>query len=295
MSKKSVLGRGLGALIDDNKYEKASEIEALGTVKEVELSKIKANPFQPRTNFEKEALEELAQSIVKLGIIQPITLRKIDDYFQIISGERRYRAALQVDLKTIPAYVREADDQAMLEMALVENIQREDLNAIEIAISYQRLIDECQLTQDLMSERIGKNRATISNYLRLLKLPVEVQIGIRDKKISMGHARALVALEEPDELLKIYFKIINEELSVRKTEQLVKGASEEELEKLPNKKPVSTLPEHFSNFKKQLAQRVKQKIDLKLDAKGKGKIIIPFNSDEEFEELVKMFNKLSEN
>ncbi len=295
MSKKSVLGRGLGALIDDNKYEKASEIEALGTVNEVDLSKIKANPFQPRTNFEKEALDELTQSIAKLGIIQPITLRKLDDYFQIISGERRYRAALQAGLKTIPAYVREADDQSMLEMALVENIQREDLNAIEIAISYQRLIDECQLSQDSMSERIGKNRATISNYLRLLKLPVEVQIGIRDKKIGMGHARALVALEDHDELLKIYFKIINEELSVRKTELLVKGASEEELLKLPNKKPVTTLPENFSNFKKQLAQRVKQKIDLKLDAKGKGKIIIPFNSDEEFEELVKMFNQLSEN
>jgi len=295
MSKKSVLGRGLGALIDDNKYEKASEIEALGTVNEVDLSKIKANPFQPRTNFEKEALDELTQSIAKLGIIQPITLRKLDDYFQIISGERRYRAALQAGLKTIPAYVREADDQSMLEMALVENIQREDLNAIEIAISYQRLIDECQLSQDSMSERIGKNRATISNYLRLLKLPVEVQIGIRDKKIGMGHARALVALEDHDELLKIYFIIINEELSVRKTELLVKGASEEELLKLPNKKPVTTLPENFSNFKKQLAQRVKQKIDLKLDAKGKGKIIIPFNSDEEFEELVKMFNQLSEN
>jgi len=295
MSKKSVLGRGLGALIDDNKYEKAAEIEALGTVNEVDLSKIKANPFQPRTNFEKEALDELTQSIAKLGIIQPITLRKLDDYFQIISGERRYRAALQAGLKTIPAYVREADDQSMLEMALVENIQREDLNAIEIAISYQRLIDECQLSQDSMSERIGKNRATISNYLRLLKLPVEVQIGIRDKKIGMGHARALVALEDHDELLKIYFKIINEELSVRKTELLVKGASEEELLKLPNKKPVTTLPENFSNFKKQLAQRVKQKIDLKLDAKGKGKIIIPFNSDEEFEELVKMFNQLSEN
>ncbi len=291
MAKKGALGRGLGALIDDSKYEKRPEVKSSGVVNEVELSKIKVNPFQPRTNFEAEALEELAQSIKKLGIIQPITLRRHEGHYQIISGERRFRAAQKSGLKTIPAYVRDADDQAMLEMALVENIQREDLNAIEIAITYQRLLDECKLTQDKMSERIGKKRATIANYLRLLKLPVEVQIGIRDKKIGMGHARALVSLEDTDQLLKMFFQIVNEGLSVRKTEMLVKGASEEELEKLPNKKPSFKLPQNFASFQKELTQRIKRKIDLKRDAKGKGKLIIPFNSDAEFDELVKMLSE----
>jgi ParB family chromosome partitioning protein len=295
MAKKSVLGRGLGALIDDNKYEKNPEVEALGLVNEIELGKIKANPFQPRANFNIDALEELAQSVAKLGIIQPITLRKVGEEFQIISGERRYRAAQIAGLQTIPAYVREADDQSMLEMALVENIQREDLNAIEIAISYQRLIDECQLTQETMSERVGKSRASISNYLRLLKLPVEVQIGVRDNKISMGHARALAAIEDDERVLKIYFQIINEDLSVRKVEVLAKEALDNEVVEIPNKRPVSTLPDSYLDFKKQLALRVKQKIDLKRDAKGKGKLIIPFNNDSEFEELVRLFNKLSEN
>lgn len=291
MAKKSALGRGLGALIDDSKYEKRPEVKSSGAINEIELTKIKVNPFQPRTNFEVEALEELTQSIKKLGIIQPITLRRHEGHYQIISGERRFRAAQKAGLKAIPAYVRDADDQAMLEMALVENIQREDLNAIEIAITYQRLLDECQLTQDKMSERVGKKRATVSNYLRLLKLPVEVQIGIRDKKIGMGHARALVSLEDTDELLRMFFQIVNEGLSVRKTEMLVKGASEEELQKLPNKKPSFKLPQNFSDFQQELTQKIKRKIDLKRDAKGKGKLIIPFNSDEEFNELVKMFDK----
>jgi ParB family chromosome partitioning protein len=204
-AKKSALGKGLGALIDDAKYEKRPVNEAVSTsaIAEIEISKIEANPFQPRKEFDDEALKELSDSIKELGVIQPITVKKLGDgRFQLISGERRTRASKLAGLDRIIAFVRDANDQGLLEMALVENIQREDLNSIEIAVTYQRLIDECTLTQEKLSERVGKKRATIANYLRLLKLPAEIQVGVRDNRISMGHARALIGVENPDAQIK---------------------------------------------------------------------------------------------
>jgi ParB family chromosome partitioning protein len=227
-AKKSPLGRGLGALIDDAKYEKRTVNEAVSTsaIAEIDINKIEANPFQPRKEFDKEALEELAASIKELGIIQPITVKKIsENKFQLISGERRFRACKLAGLDKIIAFVRDANDQGLLEMSLVENIQREDLNSIEIAVTYQRLMDECTLTQEKLSERVGKKRATITNYLRLLKLPAKIQVGVRDNRISMGHARALIGLENEEAQLKIYHKILNEGLSVRNTEALVREAN----------------------------------------------------------------------
>ncbi|HPI70549.1 MAG TPA: ParB/RepB/Spo0J family partition protein, partial [Tenuifilaceae bacterium] len=227
MAKKMALGRGLGALIEDaetpmNREERRADGQALELVREVDIERIKANPFQPRSSFDEEALAELAASIKQLGIIQPLTLRLVDGEYQLISGERRLRAAKQVGLTTVPAYIRTANDQGMLEMALVENIQREDLDAIEVAISYQRLIDECFLTHDNLSERVGKKRSTITNYLRLLKLPAEIQMGLKERKLSMGHARAIVSVENPEEQLKIYRRIIKGDLSVRQTEAMVR-------------------------------------------------------------------------
>ena len=236
MSKKMALGKGLGALIDDasdptrNQDFRTEKQVVSELVNEIEVDKIDVNPYQPRTQFDEEALKELADSISKLGVIQPLTVRAVDGRFQLISGERRLRAAKLAGLKTIPVFIRTADDQGMLEMALVENIQREDLNAIEVAISYQRLIEECNLTQETLSERVGKKRATISNYLRLLKLPAEIQLGISQNLISMGHARALITIEDPKIQLDIYHQTINEGLSVRKVEELVRMANEPQID-----------------------------------------------------------------
>jgi len=225
--KRSALGKGLGALIEDagtmNDFVRNSSID------EIDINQIESNPFQPRTDFDEESLNELATSIKEIGIIQPITVRKsANGKFQLISGERRFRASIIAGLKTIPAYVRTADDQGMLEMALVENIQREDLDAIEIAISYQRLIEECTLTQESLSDRVGKKRSTITNYLRLLKLPAEIQLGIRKKMLSMGHARALINIEDANDQLYIFEQIINDGLSVRKVEDMVRAIKEPE-------------------------------------------------------------------
>jgi len=221
MAKKTGLGRGLGALIEDAKTQPDSN----SLTQEIEIDKIKTNPFQPRKNFDQEALADLAASIKQLGIIQPITIRKNanSDQYQLISGERRLRASKLAGLKTIPAFVREADDQGMLEMALVENIQREELDAIEVAMSYQQLIDECKLTQDALSERVGKKRATVTNYLRLLKLPPKIQAGIKNKNISMGHARALISLPDEETQIMVFDQIIKYGFSVRKTEEVVKA------------------------------------------------------------------------
>lgn len=297
MGKKAALGRGLGALIDDSKYE-AKKVEMTSAVNEVELSQIDLNPFQPRKQFDQESLDELSSSIQKLGIIQPVTLRKLldEDRYQLISGERRFRAAKQAGLQSIPAFIREADDQALLELALVENIQREDLNAIEVALSYQRLIEECSLTQDKMSERVGKKRSTIANYLRLLKLPAEIQIGIRDRKISMGHARALVNIEDPKKQINLFFKIINEGLSVRKIEVLVREinnppADTEKDDQKEAQKKVS-LPEEFKGIRKSLSKVFNTKIELKRDDAGKGRIVIPFSSDDELQHIAELLNKL---
>jgi ParB family chromosome partitioning protein len=291
MARKNALGRGLGALIDDADKERAAAAEG---IHEVEIEKIVANPFQPRTSFDEEALQELAASIRELGIIQPISVRETDDgTYQLISGERRLKAATLAGLKKIPAYVRTADDQAMLEMALVENIQREDLDAIEIAISYQRLIEECNLTQETLSVRVGKKRSTVANYLRLLKLPAEIQLGIREGKITMGHARTLISVEDPEKQINLYYQIINEELSVRQTEELVRKMVNRELRKAAGKeKKKQEIAEVFSGLKKELAGFFGTEVQMRVNEKGKGKIVIPFASTEELEKIMEVFDRL---
>jgi ParB family chromosome partitioning protein len=293
VAKKKALGRGLGALIDDAKYEKRPVDEAVSTsaIAEIEISKIETNPFQPRKEFDQEALQELANSIKELGIIQPITVKKIsDEKFQLISGERRFRASKIAGLKKIIAFVRDANDQGLLEMALVENIQREDLNSIEIAVTYQRLMDECQLTQEKLSDRIGKKRATIANYLRLLKLPAEIQVGVRDKRISMGHAKALINMDDPDAQLKVFYKIINEGLSVRGAEALVR-----EIKFPVNKDKTKTakfeLPKQFADIRDTLKKQLSTKVDLKRNENGKGSITISFNSEDEFNRITEILLK----
>ena len=287
MAKRNALGRGLGALIDDAGQE---HIVTADAINEISINKIEANPFQPRTIFKEEALDDLARSIKELGIIQPITVRTLEGgKFQLISGERRLRAAQLAGLNKIPAFIRFADDQGMLEMALVENIQREDLDAIEIAISYQRLIEECKLTQENMSERVGKKRSTVSNYLRLLKLPAEIQLGIRDKQISMGHARALINIENDKTQLKIYYKIIDEELSVRKTEDIIRDVNSH---KTQNSKEKVRLPEEYEQLKKHLTEHFNSLIDFKRNNKGSGKIVIPFKSDEDLERIMGIIDKM---
>src|SRR6187551_1825671 len=237
MSKKKALGRGLSALLSDNEEDEKLNVEISTDVipstpangmSEIQVSEIEVNPFQPRTHFDQEALKELAESIKVHGIIQPITVRRLSrNQYQLISGERRFQASQLAGLKSVPAYIRLADDQQMLEMALIENIQRENLNAMEIALSYQRLLTECNLKQEELGERVGKNRTTVTNYLRLLKLPPDIQIAVRDNKLSMGHARAIINVENPDQQLYIFKQALSEELSVRKVEELVREISSE--------------------------------------------------------------------
>lgn len=300
MAKKPVLGRGLDALItiDEVKTEGSSSIN------EIELSKIKANPDQPRRIFDEEALQELATSITEIGVIQPITLRQIDeDSFQIIAGERRYRASLLAGLTTIPAYVRTAKDETVMEMALIENIQREDLNSIEIALAYQNLIETYNLTQERLSERIGKKRTTIANYLRLLKLPAEIQMGIRDKKVDMAHARTLIALDDAAAQLEVYELILEEGLSVRKVEEYVRAISKgEKLEDLLKEEKVvdsvkksgvkQATPEEFELLKHHLSKFFQTKVQLTCSDRGKGKISIPFKSEEELERIIALFDQI---
>lgn len=283
------LGRGLSALLkDESSVVSASDKGAeklVGNIVEVDLGKIKTNPYQPRTNFDKNALEDLVKSISVLGVIQPITVRKIDSGYELISGERRFRASQIVGLETIPAYIRLANDQEMLEMALVENIQRQDLDAIEIALSYQRLLDEINLTQEQLSHRVGKDRTSISNYLRLLKLDPIIQTGIRDGIISMGHGRAIIAIDDIDLQLEIYEKVIAENLSVRDTEKLIK-----ELKKPKSKKnSKAELPNEYKRAIKQFSETFNSKVEIKRAQNGKGKIIIDFTSDQDFERLRKIF------
>lgn len=283
MGKRSALGRGLGALIDDAERGR----ESTSGINEIELSQIEVNPFQPRSHFDQEALEELAASIREIGLIQPITVRKIgEDKYQIIAGERRFRAGLIAGLKKIPAYVREAEDDGMLEMALVENIQREDLDAIEIAYSYNRLIEECNLTQENLSSRVGKKRSTISNYLRLLKLPAVIQKSLRDKELSMGHARALVNVGDHDKMIGIFEQIIKNELSVRKVEELVRGLNEEQVP--AEKQESDKYPKAYQTVKDDLANIFSSKVDLSMNNKGKGKIVIPFKSARDLERIVEL-------
>ena len=290
--KKSALGRGLDALItmDDLRTGGSSSIS------EIELSKIQPNPEQPRSVFEQETLEELAASIRAIGIIQPITLKEIgDERYMIISGERRYRASLLAGLERIPAYIRTAEDDNVVEMALIENIQREDLNAIEIALAYQKLLENYNLTQEALSERVGKKRATIANYLRLLKLPAEIQMGLKDRKIDMGHARALIPVEDPEVQLALYEQILKEGLSVRNVEELVRGLANGETTMGEGKKPASrkpALPEEYKMLREHLSRFFQTKVQLTCDNKGKGKITIPFATEEELEKLIGLLDKL---
>ena len=284
--KRSALGRGLDALItmDDLKTGGSSSIS------EIELSKIQPNPEQPRSVFEEETLEELATSIRSLGVIQPITLKEIGpEQYMIISGERRYRASLKAGLERIPAYIKTAADENVVEMALIENIQREDLNSIEIALAYQKLIDNYGLTQEGLSERVGKKRATIANYLRLLKLPAEIQVGLKDKKIDMGHARALIPVDDPEVQLALYEQILAQGLSVRNVEEMVRNIAEGIQPELPEKKKSDRkpiLPEEFKLLKDHLSRYFNTKVQLTCNEKGKGKITIPFATEEELEQLM---------
>ncbi|MGQ1929312.1 ParB/RepB/Spo0J family partition protein [Ornithobacterium rhinotracheale] len=286
--KKRALGRGLSSLLvaQDENVNSANDAGAkdlVGNIVEIAIDKIVPYTNQPRTYFDETALEELAQSIREIGIIQPITVRKNGDKFELISGERRYRASQLAGLESIPAFVRLADDAVMLEMALVENIQREDLDAIEVALSFQRLIDEINLTQEEMSKRVGKNRSTITNYLRLLKLDPIIQTGIRDGMISMGHGKALIGIESPEEQLEVYEKIIAKALSVRQTEQLVKSLKNNDSAEAPKEK--STLPNDFKKTQNDWSQKWGTKVEIKRNNKGKGKIILNFSSDADFQRL----------
>lgn len=281
--KRNVLGRGLGALMDD-----ADKMLPGAGINEIDLSKIEANPFQPRTKFDEEPLKELAESIKEIGLIQPITLRKVsDDKYQIIAGERRFRAAQLAGLESIPAYIRKAKDEGMLEMALVENIQREDLDAIEIALSYQRLLEELEFTQEELSTRIGKKRSTIANYLRLLKLPVIIQKGLIDKQISMGHARAIINIENPDTQTLIYNQIIKMGLSVRRVEEIVRNIGSE-VQSGPHDSEKQKFPLEYQPIKKQLDKIFSSKVDFSMNSNGKGKIVIPFKSPADLDRIVKI-------
>ncbi|MCK8481440.1 ParB/RepB/Spo0J family partition protein [Psychroserpens algicola] len=293
-TKKQALGRGLSALLKDpsNDIKSANDKHAdtiIGNIIDLDIDVIEINPFQPRTNFNEETLRELASSIKELGVIQPITVRKLEfNKFQLVSGERRFRASKLIGLKTIPAYIRIANDQESLEMALVENIQRQDLDPIEIALSYQRLIDEISLTQEQMSERVGKKRSTIANYLRLLKLDPIIQTGMRDGFISMGHGRAIINIEDQNLQLDIYEKIITDKLSVRATEALVKSYNNPS-----DKKPSEPeeLPKFVKKGIKEFSEYFGHKIGVKLSKNGKGQITIPFHSEEDFNRIKKLVQR----
>ena len=290
------LGRGLGALISDvNSIQQTAQKPSIAepparplvSTSEIQISKIEPNPYQPRTEFNQEALDELAASIKLLGLIQPITVRPLaDGRYQIISGERRFRASQIAGLETIPAYVRKTDDQGMLEMAIVENIQREDLDSIEVALSFQRLIEECNLTQEAMAERVGKKRATVTNYLRLLRLPAEIQFAIRAKKISMGHAKALLSLDSDKEQLKFANQIIEQDLSVRQIEQKIQKLGEKKEKKAKEETPVMELSENHFRVIEIVGKYFNNNVTAKRDSKGAGEITIRFNSDKEIEEFL---------
>jgi len=293
--KKFALGRGLDALISTEEVK----TEGSSSINEIEISKISVNPNQPRHEFDPIALQELADSIAEIGIIQPITLRKLsEDSYQIIAGERRYRASQIAGLQTIPAYIRTADDENVMEMALIENIQREDLNSLEIALAYQHLLEQYELTQERLSERVGKKRTTIANYLRLLKLPAPIQVALQNKEIDMGHARALLTLNDPKTQIKIFEEIIKQGYSVRKVEELVKALSEGETVKSGKKRIIPKnikSPQEFDMLKKHLSDFFQTKVQLTCTEKGKGKISIPFNNEEDLERIMEILDKLKQN
>ena len=297
-NRRNALGRGLSAILRNPKTDitnnKNEASKLVATINEILIDEIQINPFQPRINFDDEKIYELAESIKELGIIQPITVRKLGyNKYQLISGERRFKASKTLNLKTIPAYIRIANDEQMLEMALVENIQRENLNPIEIAISFQRLIKECNLTQEECGNKLGKQRSTITNFLRLLKLPLEIQDGLKRNQISVGHARALINIKDTTKQLNIYHDIIENGFSVREVEQLVKDFAESNYTATIRKKPdknIETLLFSHQKMLFDLSKNLDKKIHLTKNKKGNGKIIIPFSDDDE---LTLIFNKIN--
>ena len=300
MSKKKALGRGLNALLSDSDTTDRLEVDApalteneigsnpiTSSINEIPVSQIETNPFQPRTHFDELALLELSESIKVHGIIQPITVRRLaENQYQLISGERRFQASKLAGLEKIPAYIRSADDQQMLEMALIENIQRENLNAIEIALSYQRLLTECNLKQEQLGERVGKNRATVTNYLRLLKLPPDIQIAVRDNQLSMGHARAIINVDNADQQLYIYKRILAEDLSVRKVEELVRELSQHKSQEKPaNTSTANPVAREISQLQSKLSSHFSTRVSIKSDGR-KGEIKIPFVSVEDLNRIL---------
>ena len=287
------LGRGLDALISTD----AVRTQGSSTINEIAIDQIEANPNQPRSEFDDEALQDLANSIKEIGIIQPITLRQIaDNRFQIIAGERRWRASQLAGLKALPAYIRTIKDENVMEMALVENIQREDLNAIEIALAYEHLLESNGMTQEKVSERVGKSRTAITNYLRLLKLPAQVQMALQKKEIDMGHARALLALDSPALQIKLFKEILKNGYSVRKVEELVQALKNGDDIESGKKKIIARnqLPEEFCVLKNRLAKFLNTKVQMTCSSKGKGKISIPFANEEELERIMNLFDKLKD-
>lgn len=293
-----VLGRGLKALLSDaDSPDSTSESQIVRVVqevlnfKEIDINSIEVNTYQPRSEFEEKALEELAESIRVQGIIQPITVRKLDDNrYQIISGERRFRASKRVGLETIPAYIRTADDQQMLELALIENIQRQDLNSIEVALSYQRLISECNLKQEELGERVGKDRTTVNNFLRLLKLPPDIQQALKENVISMGHAKTLINIPSLELQLSVFKKIVDEQLSVRKAEDLVRNLNREKSEIQENKPKKPFQSYEIERIQTKLSSHFGTKINIKADESNKGEIKIPFLSAEDLNRILEILN-----
>lgn len=293
-TKKRALGRGLHAILEspdtDITSKDISGEFVAGAIADINIERIDANPFQPRDKFEEEALRELADSIAEQGIIQPVSVRKLGyDRYQLISGERRLRAASMAGLERIPAYIRVANDQQMLEMALVENIQRQDLNPLAIAISFQRLIDECHITQEQLSDKVSKSRSTITNYIRLLKLPAEIQVALRDNKISMGHARAIINVSDSQKQLAILNKILTLELSVRQVEEMARNLGKSVTQKPAQ--PRNALPDRLINLKNSLFNRFGTPVEVNIDNKGKGRIVIGFRNEEEIERIALFLEK----
>lgn len=293
--RKGGLGRGLNSLLEGNKYTGKIDSETINTVNtiaDIAIDQIQTNPYQPRTHFDQAALEELAESIKVQGIIQPITVRQLDqDSFQLISGERRYQAAKMSGLTVIPAYIRKANDQQMLEMALIENIQRESLNAIEIALSYQRLLTECSLKQEELGDRVGKKRTTVTNYLRLLKLPPDIQIALRDNVISMGHARALINIDTIEKQLDVFKEVVAKELSVRKVEELVRNLQNANRKPDPQQKlSFNKYDDELKGVETKLSSQFGTKILVKANNEGKGEIKIPFVSVDELNRILEILN-----
>lgn len=291
-AKKSPLGRGLGALIEG--VEKEALEKKVEVNLQIDINSIDSNPFQPRTRFDNQSLEELAASIRQVGIVQPLTVRETGDgRYQLIAGERRLRAARLAGLTHVPAYVRTADDTAMLEMALVENIQREDLDAIEVAITYQRLIEEVNLTQEQLSDRVGKQRSTVANYLRLLRLPAEIQLGIRNRNLTMGHARTLINIEDPVKQINVFYHIIEEDLSVRATEELVRHLQTEASKDPAKGEKRKKLNTEYEVLADQLSRLFETQVQFRINEKGRGKIVIPFSDGDEMERIIALLDKLN--